>query len=448
MKISIFGSWYVGLVTWACLAELGHDVLCIDIDIQKIEKLKNGIIPIYEPWLEELVKKNVAAERLNFDTNIEHGIEFWKVIFSWVWTPPDKDNNNKANLTYVFQVAKSFWENIKEYKIFVNKSTVPVWTGKKCFDIIKREIYKRNMDTEFDVVSNPEFLKEWSAIKDFLSPDRIVIGSESSKAREIMDEVYKPLKKNATELGFTEIIHTNIASAEIIKYAANSFLATKISFINEIANFCELTWGHIDDVALWIGSDRRIWKSFLNAWVWYGWSCFPKDLQAFIETGKELAYDFSIIKSTHEVNEKQKLLCFEKLKKHFENLEWKKVALWGLSFKANTDDIRNAPSLATIDELLKTNIWEIRVYDPIALPNVKQLYSTPKIFFGKTAYEVVEWADALILFTEWDEFKIPNLKLLKKLMNGKLIIDGRNLWEKEDIIENEFTYEGIGKTQK
>lgn len=430
------------------MAELGHNVLCIDVDEKKIENLKNGIIPIYEPGLEELIKKNVANERLNFDTDTKKGVEFGKVIFSGVWTPPDKNNNNKADLTYVYQVAKSFWEHIREYKILINKSTVPVGTGKKCQEIIKREIYNRGLDLEFDIVSNPEFLKEWSAVKDFLIPDRVVIGTNTYRAREVMDEVYKPITKNSTDLWFTEIFHTDIVSAEIIKYAANSFLATKISFINEIANFCEIVGGNIEDVARGIGSDRRIGKSFLNAGVWYGGSCFPKDLQAFIETAKEYHYEMDIIQAVHNRNEKQKVICIEKLKNHIPNLAGKNIVIWGIAFKPNTDDIRSAPSLTIIDELLKTNINEIRLYDPIALEGTKKLYSSEKIIFGKNAYDITEDADALILLTEWDEFKIPNMKILKKNMRNRLIIDGRNLWEPEEIKEHEFIYEWIGKSTK
>ena len=445
MKISIFWTWYVGLVSWACLAELGHDVLCIDIDEKKIQKLKDGIIPIFEPWLEDIVTRNFESERLTFSTDIEEWVNFWKVIFSAVGTPPDKNNHNKADLRFVYEVAKTFWKNIKEYKVFVNKSTVPVWTGKECYEIIKREIYERQLNIDFDVVSNPEFLREGNAVKDFLLPDRVVIWSQSEKARLLMEDVYKPLKKNSTELGFTQIIHTDICSAEVIKYASNAFLATKISFINEVANFCELSGADIESVALWVWSDRRIWKTFLNAGVWYGGSCFPKDLQALVETWKEFGFDFSIISSVHEVNEKQKKMFFEKLKNKIGDFTWKKIWIWGISFKPNTDDIRSAPSLSMIEELLKTEVEEIRVYDPVAMENLKTVFSDTRIYYSQSSLDATQDISALVLLTEWDEFKTPNLRQIRKNMKEYVILDGRNLWDAQEIIDAWFEYQCIGK---
>lgn len=443
MKISIFGTWYVWLVSWACLSELGHEVMCIDIDEKKIENLKLGIIPIYEPELDELVKRNYKQGRLVFSTNISEWIKFWKAIFSAVGTPPDKENNNKADLKYVEEVAKTFGENIWEYKLFINKSTVPVWTGKRCRDIIKKEIQKRGKDIEFDVASNPEFLREWSAIYDFLNPDRVVCWVQNEKAKQIMEEIYKPLSNK------TEIIITDIASAEIIKYAANAFLATKISFINEIANFAEKVWGNIWDISKWIWADNRIWNKFLESGIGYGWSCFPKDIKAFIETGKDYNYDFKIIRETEVVNEKQKTIVIDKLLEAIWELKWKSIAIWGLAFKPNTDDIREAPSISVINRLLELWVKEIKTFDPACMTHMEAVFKWKnEVIFSDTNYHALEDTDALIILTEWNEFKIPDIKKIRKSMRWNIIIDGRNIWADENILEEWFIYKSIWKASK
>ena len=439
MKISIFWTWYVWLVTWTCLAELWHEVLCVDIDKEKIEKLKNWVIPIYEPGLEELVLKNFKERKLNFTVNAKKAIEFWKVIFSAVWTPPDKKNNNKADLKFVYEVAKTFWENLWEYKLFINKSTVPVWTWKNCRNIIKKEIYARKKDIDFDVVSNPEFLREWNAIFDFINPDRIVIWVQNEKSKTIMNDVYAPLASK------TKIIFTDIKSAEIIKYASNSFLATKISFINEIANFAEKVWWNVKDISSWMWTDKRIWDKFLESWIWYWGSCFPKDIKAFIETALEFDYEFKIIKATEEVNEKQKTIVVEKLES-ITDVKWKIISIRGLSYKPNTDDIRDAPSINVIQKLLKLWTKQIKAYDPEAITYMKKLFKEEKkVKFAKDAYEALEESDALIILTEWKEFEKPDIKYIRKLMSWNIIIDWRNIWSKEDLSELDFIYKWIGK---
>lgn len=463
MKITIFWTWYVWLVTWTCLAKLWHEVMCIDIDKKKIADLKLGIIPIYEPWLEELVLENYKWWRLHFSTDAKKWIKFAVVIFSAVWTPPDKENQNKADLKYVKQIAKTIWENISEYKLLINKSTVPVWTGKICRDIIKKELFNNNI--EFDVASNPEFLREGCAIWDFLNPDRIVCWVQNEKSKKIMEEIYKPLKN------ITNIIFTDIKSAEIIKYASNSFLATKISFINEIANFAEKAWWNINDISLWIWTDSRIWEKFLNSWIGYWWSCFPKDIKAFIETAKDYDYDFRIIKATEEVNKKQKILVVEKLIEAFNKnpsiiniektnsnspiipfhkvdddkiLEWKTISIWWLAFKPNTDDIRDAPSIAVISKLLDLWIEKIKAYDPIASNNIKQEFNWEhRIEYSDSSYDALENSDWLIILTEWNEFLKPNIKLIRKNMRWNIIIDWRNIWNKKMLKELNFIYKWI-----
>lgn len=465
MKISIFWTWYVWLVTWTCLAELGHTVMCVDIDENKIENLKKGIIPIYEPELDELVKRNFKNGKLIFSTDPATWVNFWKAIFNAVWTPPDKDNNNKADLKYVEAVAKTLWENIWEYKLLINKSTVPVWTGKRCRDIIKKEIQKRWKDIEFDVASNPEFLREWSAIYDFLNPDRIVCWVQNEKSRQIMEEVYKPLTNK------TEIIFTDIKSREIIKYASNAFLATKISFINEIANFAEKVGGNIADISKWMWADHRIWNKFLESGIGYGWSCFPKDIKALLETGKDFDFDFKIIRETEIVNEKQKTIVVDKLLETMKSfpsslnseglplekeeikednlLKWKNIAIWGLAFKPNTDDIRDAASISVINKLLELWVKEIKAFDPAAMEHMKNLYKeNDKIVFTNNNYDTLDDADALLILTEWNEFKIPDIKRLRKSMRWNIIIDWRNIWEEDELIESWFIYKCIWKTKK
>ncbi len=460
MKITIFWTWYVWLVTGTCLAEVGHEVMCIDIDNQKVEDLKKWIIPIYEPWLEELVIRNLREWRLHFITDAQLWVEFATAIFSAVGTPPDK--NHRADLQYVKAVAETVGTYMNEYKVFINKSTVPVWTGEIC-----REIIRKKGNIPFDIVSNPEFLKEWVAVRDFMLPDRIVCWVESGDAKKIMKEIYKPFVRTNRPLVFTDI-----KSAEIIKYAANAFLATKISFINEIANFAELAWANISDISKWIGLDDRIGSRFLHAWIGYGWSCFPKDVQALIETGKDFDYDFEIIKSVEKVNEQQKLKVVEKLVEKINNplnnspiipfpkgdeLKWKTIAIWGLAFKPKTDDIRDAPSLAIIDRLLELWVDKIQAFDPVAMSNVEKHYSLPhldssieernnsKLVLCQNNYEALQSADALLIVTEWDEFRMSNFEKISNTMNWNIIIDWRNIWNKEEVESYWFIYEGIWK---
>ncbi|MGE4443984.1 MAG: UDP-glucose/GDP-mannose dehydrogenase family protein [Candidatus Altimarinota bacterium] len=439
MKITIFGTGYVGLVTGTCLAEVGHEVMCIDIDKNKIDNLKKGIMPIYELGLEELVKRNYKEGRLQFSTDAKAGVEFGKAIFSAVGTPPDE--NHRADLRFVKAVAKTVGENINEYKVFINKSTVPVGTGEICKNIIKEEIQKRGKKIDFDIVSNPEFLKEGVAIKDFMTPDRIVCGAESEQAKKIMTDIYKPFVRTSAPLVFTDI-----KSAEIIKYAANAFLATKISFINEIANFAEIVGANISDISKGIGLDERIGSRFLHAGIGYGGSCFPKDVQALIETGKDFGYDFKIIASTEKVNKLQKVKVVEKLLKYIPEITGKTIALWGLSFKPKTDDVRDAPSLEVIQKLLNLGVGQIQAFDPVSMDNVAKIYGEEKkVLFSQNNYEALKNADALIILTEWDEFRMPNYEKMQNLMAGKVIIDGRNIWNKQEMLEMGFTYEGIGK---
>jgi UDPglucose 6-dehydrogenase len=413
--------------------------MCIDIDERKIENLKNWIIPIYEPGLEELVKRNYKEGRLVFSTNAFEGINFWKAIFSAVWTPPDE--NHKADLRFVKAVAKTVWENINSYKVFINKSTVPVWTWEMCKNIILEELNKRWLEVKFDIVSNPEFLKEWAAIKDFMNPDRIVCWIESDEAKKVMENIYKPFVRTSAPLVFTDL-----KSSEIIKYAANSFLATKISFINEIANFAEIVWANISDISKWIWLDERIWSKFLHAWIWYGWSCFPKDVQALIETWKEYDYDFKIIKATEEVNKYQKTKVIDKLLKHIPDLNGIIVWIWGLSFKPKTDDIREAPSIEVIEKLLNFQVSKIKAYDPVSMENMKKIYqNNSKIEFSSNSYEALKEVDALLILTEWDEFRMPNFEKIGGLMKKKIVIDGRNIWNKWEVQELWFLYEWIGK---
>jgi len=440
MKLTIFGTWYAGLVTGTCLAQVGHDVMCIDIDKKKIQDLQNGIIPIYEPGLEELVERNVKAWRLVFSTDAENGVRHGVGIFNAVGTPPDRENANKADLRFVKAVAKTVGEHISEYKVFINKSTVPVGTGKECHEIIKREIYARSKDIDFDVASNPEFLREGTAVNDFLNPDRIVLGCETSKAQKVLEEIYRPFERTHTELLFTDI-----ASSELIKYAANSFLATKISFINEIANFAEHVDANISDVAKGIGLDPRIGKNFLQAGSGYGWSCLPKDVKALVESGKEYWYDFQIIKSADNVNETQKHTVIKKLETETEIIG-KTIALWGLAFKPETDDVRESVSQTVISDLLEKWVKEIKVFDPVAMEAMKLFGSQDaKITYCDSNYEAIEESDALLLLTEWDEFYAPDWKRIKKSMKGSLIIDGRNIWNREIIEKYDFTYIAIGR---
>jgi UDPglucose 6-dehydrogenase len=432
VKIGIIGTGYVGLVTGTCLAEVGHDVICSDVNEEKIKMLKKGKCPIYEIGLQELIDKNVKNNRLKFTNDVSNTIKESEVLFSAVGTPMGE--NYEADLTYVREVAKSFAENLNSYKIFVNKSTVPVGTG----DIVNDIILNNSKEGNFDVVSNPEFLREGAAIKDFLNPDRIIIGCNSLKAKKIMGEVYEPFQRSQSP-----ILYTSIKSAELIKYASNSMLATRISFMNEIANFCEIVGANVKEVSKGMGFDTRIGPKFLQAGIGYGGSCFPKDVSALIESGREKGHSFSILKAVENVNEEQKLILVKKLKRKFSNLKDKNIAIWGLSFKPRTDDIREAPSIYIIRELLNQGA-KIKVFDNIAEENFKKEYPEFKIKYCKDKYECLDNSDALLLLTEWDEFRILDYEKFN-LMKNKLIFDGRNIYNPEEIRKNKIEYEGVGR---
>jgi len=434
MKITVIGTGYVGLVTGTCFAELGNEVICVDIDKSKIENLKKGIIPIYEPGLKELVLRNHKEKRLHFTIDAKSAIESAEVVFSAVGTPPDKDH--RADLTAVMKVAQTFGKSLNGYKVFVNKSTVPVGTSERVREVIAKE----SGNKDFDVVDNPEFLREGTAVKDFMNPDRIVVGlnKSSKKARELVEKLYAPLVRAGRPLLFTDI-----HSAEIIKYASNSFLATKISFINEIANFCELVGADVTEVAKGIGLDDRIGPRFLHAGIGYGGSCFPKDVQAFIQTGKDNGYEFLILEATEEVNQTQKLRIFNKLRDEIGDLNGKKVAIWGLAFKPKTDDMREAPAIITIEKLLEHGA-KVEVFDPVASENARSIFGD-RIKYAKTPYEAVSKAYALLIITEWDEFRAIDLERVKKLMSGDLICDGRNIYSTRDVKAMGFKYKSIGR---
>ena len=432
MKIAVVGTGYVGLVTGTCFAETGNDVICVDIDKSKVEKLTNGQITIYEPGLEKLFLRNMREDRLHFTTNLEEGIKDASIIFLALPTPPGEDGS--ADLKYVLGVADHLGKILTDYKVIVDKSTVPVGTAERVRDAIAK-----NCKTEFDVVSNPEFLREGVAVDDFMKPDRVVIGTESERARKIMGDLYAPFVRQGNP-----VIFMDERSAELTKYAANSFLATKISFMNEIAQLCERLGADVDMVRLGIGSDERIGKRFLFPGIGYGGSCFPKDVQALVKSSSEAGYEFKILNSVMDVNERQKLHLMPKIKKYFKNnLKGKKFALWGLAFKPNTDDIREAPALYMIDELLNEGA-SICAYDPEAINNVKQLIGD-KISYAENQYECLEGADALIIATEWNEFRTPNFLKIVPALKNKVIFDGRNLFETNAIRELGFYYESIGR---
>lgn len=436
MDIAIVGTGYVGLVSGTCFAEMGVNVTCVDVDTVKIEKLKQGIIPIYEPGLEDMVHKNVEAGRLHFVTDLASVLDEVDVVFSAVGTPPDEDGS--ADLKYVLEVARTIGRNMNKYLVVVTKSTVPVGTAQKVKTTIRAELGKRGVDIDFDVASNPEFLKEGAAIKDFMSPDRVVVGVESNRSREIMARLYKPFM-----LSSDRIIFTDIPSAEMIKYAANSMLATRISFMNDIANLCEIVGADVNMVRKGIGSDTRIGKKFLYPGCGYGGSCFPKDVKALIKTAEQNGYDMRVLKAVEEVNEAQKSILFKKLQKHFgDDLAGKTVAMWGLSFKPETDDMREAPALVLIDKITKAGAM-VRVYDPIAMDECRRRVGD-KVTYCKDMYEAVVDADALLLVTEWKEFRMPSWKVLRKTMKGNVIIDGRNIYDKTEAAENGFVYYKIG----
>lgn len=437
MKITIVGTGYVGLVTGACLAETGAKVTCIDIDAAKIENLKKGILPIYEPGLEPLVKRNTENGRLLFSTNLSEVVNESDAIFIAVGTPPDEDGS--ADLKYVIVVARDIGLNLNQYTVVITKSTVPVGTATKVKLAIGAELATRGVNIEFDVASNPEFLKEGAAVDDFMKPDRIVIGVDSKKAEKILSSLYKPFILNGHPLLFMDI-----ASAEMTKYAANAMLATKISFINDIANLCEIVGADIQSVRLGIGTDSRIGNKFMYPGVGYGGSCFPKDVKALIKTGRDNQYNLRILQAVEDVNNDQKNILFKKIKNHFNNqLTDKTIAIWGLSFKPGTDDMREAPSVNLIHKLLERGA-KVRAYDPVAMNEAKRVLGE-QVIFTKDMYEATIGADALAIVTEWNEFRLPNYKVLDKLMKNKLIFDGRNIFEPADLKENEFTYFCIGR---
>ena len=432
MKITVVGSGYVGLVTGTCLAEIGNDVVCVDIDVQKIEKMQQGIIPIYEPQLEEYFKRNIEKNRLHFTTSLAEGLEQSELIFLALPTPPDEDGS--ADLSYVLAVANEIGKQIKDYKVIINKSTVPVTTADKV-----RAAIAQHTSVDFDVVSNPEFLREGLAVEDFMRPDRIVIGSQSERAIAKMIQLYKPFVEDESQ-----IVVMDERSAELTKYAANSFLAMKITFMNEIANICERTGANIDHIKAGIGKDPRIGSQFLNAGIGVGGSCFPKDMKALIQTAKEYDYDFRILKSVNAVNDEQKVSLVPKILTYFnQDIKGKKIALWGLAFKPNTDDIREASSLYIIDELLKLGA-NVVAYDPEAMPNVRQKLGD-SIEFADSAITTLENADALVICTEWSEFKNADFKLIKNTLKSPAIFDGRNIFDVEDMKEFGFDYFSVGR---
>ena len=440
MKIAVVGTGYVGLVTGTCFSEMGVHVTCIDIDKKKIDALRQGTIPIYEPGLETLVHKNMKSGRLRFSTSLEEVINEVNIIFSAVGTPPDEDGS--ADLKYVLEVAHTIGRHINQYVLVVTKSTVPVGTASKVKAVIEEELRQRGVEVPFDVASNPEFLKEGNAVKDFMSPDRVVVGVESERARKLMARLYKPFMIMSDRLIFTDI-----PSAEMIKYAANSMLATRISFMNDIANLCELVGADVNMVRKGIGSDTRIGKKFLYAGCGYGGSCFPKDVKALIKTADEHGYSMRVLQAVEEVNADQKLVLFRKIVNHYggdeRNLQGKTVAIWGLAFKPETDDMREAPSLVLIDLLLRAGAT-VKVYDPVAMQECKRRIGDA-VTYASDMYEAARGADALMLVTEWKEFRMPHVETLLGAMKGRLILDGRNILDGEELRLARFEYHCIGK---
>jgi len=436
MNIAIIGTGYVGLVTGTCFSEMGVNVTCVDIQKDKIKNLKNGIIPIYEPGLEELVHKNYKAGRLNFTTDLTDLLDDVEIVFSAVGTPPDEDGG--ADLSYVLDVARTIGKNINKYILVVTKSTVPVGTAQKVKAVIQEELDKRGSDIEFDIASNPEFLKEGDAVNDFMKPDRVVVGVESERAKEIMEKLYKPFMMNNYRMIFTDI-----PSAEMIKYAANAMLATRISFMNDIANLSELVGADVNMVRKGIGSDSRIGSKFLYPGCGYGGSCFPKDVKALIKTADKMGYTMQVLKAVEDVNDNQKKVLFKKLMNHFNgDIKNKRISLWGLSFKPETDDMREAPSLVLIEEILK-NGGTIKAYDPIAIDECKRRIGD-SIEYATDMYDATLDADALIVVTEWNEFRLPSWNILKRTMKTPVVLDGRNIFDRAVIVNSGFVYYGIG----
>ena len=437
MNIAVVGTGYVGLVSGTCFSEMGVNVTCVDVDKNKIEALQNGRVPIYEPGLSEMVIRNQREGRLSFTTSLADCIDNVEVVFSAVGTPPDEDGS--ADLKYVLAVAKTFGETIKKYTVLVTKSTVPVGTAQKVKAVIEEELAKRGENIPFDVASNPEFLKEGAAIKDFMSPDRVVVGVESERAKELMTKLYRPFLLNNFR-----VIFTDIPSAEMIKYAANSMLATRISFMNDIANLCELVGADVNMVRKGIGSDSRIGTKFLYPGCGYGGSCFPKDVKALIKTAESKGYSMEVLKAVESVNEKQKMVLFNKLNRYFNGeLQGKRIALWGLSFKPETDDMREATSLVTIS-LLKQAGAIVKVFDPVAMDECQRRIAN-EVEYAEDMYDTLLDADALLILTEWKQFRLPNWQVVKKVMANPLIIDGRNIYDNDELSSLGFEYYCIGK---
>lgn len=437
MKIAIVGTGYVGLVTGTCFSEMGIDVHCIDVDSEKIKNLKQGIVPIYEPGLEDMVIRNYKAGRLQFSTDLGAILNHVDVVFSAVGTPPDEDG--RADLKYVLEVARTIGKNLSKYVLVVTKSTVPVGTAQLVKKAIQEELDKKGLsDLKFDVASNPEFLKEGAAIDDFMSPDRVVVGVESDQAKEVMDRLYKPFTLNNYR-----IIYTDIPSAEMIKYAANAMLATRISFMNDIANLCDIVGADVNMVRAGIGTDNRIGKNFLYPGCGYGGSCFPKDVKALIKTASTKGYDMKVLRAVEEVNEYQKGVLFEKFNNFYKgDIEGKTVTIWGLAFKPKTDDMREAPSLVLIEKLIREGV-KVKVYDPVAMNETRRKIGDT-VTYAKDMYDATVDSDAIFLVTEWNEFRLPSWPAIKKLMNTRLIIDGRNIYNGKDLKKLKFEYYCIG----
>lgn len=436
MNIAIVGTGYVGLVSGTCFAEMGAHVTCVDVDAQKIQKLKDGMMPIYEPGLEELVKRNVEYGRLQFTTDLTEVLDDVEVVFSAVGTPPDEDGS--ADLKYVLAVARQFGQNINKYTILVTKSTVPVGTAQKVKAAIRDELKKRGVDVPFDVASNPEFLKEGAAIKDFMSPDRVVVGTESEKAKEVMTRLYRPLM-----LQNFRVIFMDIPSAEMTKYAANAMLATRISFMNDIANLCERVGANVDSVRKGIGTDTRIGSKFLYAGCGYGGSCFPKDVKALVHTGLDNDYHMEVIEAVERVNEKQKSIIYDKIIKAVGDVRGKTIAIIGLAFKPETDDMREAPALVVIDKLLKASA-SVRVFDPVAMDECKRRIGDA-VTYCKNMYDASDGADVFALMTEWRQFRMPSWNVIRKVMFGNVVVDGRNIYDRKELEELGFIYTRIGE---
>jgi UDPglucose 6-dehydrogenase len=436
MKIVIVGTGYVGLVTGTCFSEVGIDVTCVDIDRTKVERLKHGFIPIYEPGLDELVKRNLEKNRLHFSESLAPVMDQAEVIYIAVGTPPDEDGS--ADLRHVIDVAREVGRNMNDYLLVVTKSTVPVGTSAKVKSAIREELQHRNLQIEFDVASNPEFLKEGNAVEDFLKPDRIVVGTESEKAKGIMQRLYKPFTLNGHP-----VIFMDVASAEMTKYAANAMLATKISFMNDIANLCEILGADVNLVRKGIGSDSRIGNKFIYPGIGYGGSCFPKDVKALIRTARDNGYQLRVLQSVEDVNEDQKGILFKKLHAHYKgDLKGKTIGLWGLTFKPQTDDMREAPALVLISRMLEAGCI-VKAYDPVAMAEAK-IRLDKRVILVEDPYEALNDADALMLATEWKEFRLPDLQLMKELMRNPVILDGRNIYDEQEMRNAGFVYYCIG----